>query len=1065
MTEPKRYSCQMCPRNDLSLTANGRVRSHAANGKRASADNPACGGGSDFPKETVRTQALAGDPDARETMAHWDPPEVVAAGGNPMADADLGESDASGPGVPAGDEWDRPAPADAWDAEEPGRRPATGDAADAWDRSAGEPDTMAGGFPAAPEEPTAPGGAEELRPTATEYREAATVMRATGDIPYDVEAAAQDILDRAVSHGVRADDPDGDCTCPGKKKGAGDVHNAACPRYVPRLVTTHGGPNPNRKPIPTGGPGAMGPGEPVSGPARPAPHHVPAPPVKAGEAAEAEWEKASGIEPPASVAGPREAAALRKAVADEEANAFLGSGGVAGADEADAFLRGEQEEPEDALPPYFESRYDGTCSNCYERFTEGDEIRADGEGGWRGRECCGHEDEQEDAESAGDVPETEYDPLLMLRPKLPVKNGRYHGPNPSTGKKTTWSRVTTFVKLASDEYNLNGWQQRMAILGLVHKPELGRKVRTVLEEGAQEGLAPFELAKTRRDFLNGVVEDAKMAAGAKDRARKGTILHGHTEKIDGGIQDIADVPQEFRGDVSAYLGKAAEYGLESVPYLIERGTVVMELGVAGTFDRVYLITRDFSVTLPSGKLVELHAGDWVVGDVKTGADLSYAWPEIAIQVALYARGINTHGLATPVRVPGKGITWTWRRPGQSALDGTDWVVPAVREDVGLVMHAPYGEHTCTVHAVDLEAGWEGAQLCKQIQTRQKVKNFATVVSPASFTGAAVGAIVDKALTGAGYDRPTAAQLTTGHPSVTGAGTVLDRLSPEQREDLATATGARVPRHVHRFEYADDGNGNSGSFCTVDDCGEPEPQDPATAAESGAPARTIRPGDRHYGGTTSQEAAAGMQNLAATAKAAGSTVAQGTGKPVWKDRFDVMMTKDDLRELVRSARAAGMPEDVLNKYIRLALNRQFNSAMAEPGRRPQRPAPAAAPAPRPAAVPPQERPAPTWKARFDAAATMDELLDQCRQAQASGMPREKINGFYENAKHRLATAAAVRQAPPAPAAEPTWEQRFRALTTTEQARAAVAAARAAGMPETRLAALIAIGKEALAEPPF
>lgn len=53
MTE--RYACLLCTRMDLSLTANGRIRSHAANGKRPSPDNPACPGGSDLPRAAGQT--------------------------------------------------------------------------------------------------------------------------------------------------------------------------------------------------------------------------------------------------------------------------------------------------------------------------------------------------------------------------------------------------------------------------------------------------------------------------------------------------------------------------------------------------------------------------------------------------------------------------------------------------------------------------------------------------------------------------------------------------------------------------------------------------------------------------------------------------------------------------------------------------------------------------------------------------------------------------------------------------------------------------------------------------
>jgi hypothetical protein len=38
--------------------------------------------------------------------------------------------------------------------------------------------------------------------------------------------------------------------------------------------------------------------------------------------------------------------------------------------------------------PWFIAAYDGDCSGCGQEFSEGDEIRADGQGGWLAR-CCG----------------------------------------------------------------------------------------------------------------------------------------------------------------------------------------------------------------------------------------------------------------------------------------------------------------------------------------------------------------------------------------------------------------------------------------------------------------------------------------------------------------------------------------------------------------------------------------------------------------------------------------------------------------------------------------------------
>jgi hypothetical protein len=39
--------------------------------------------------------------------------------------------------------------------------------------------------------------------------------------------------------------------------------------------------------------------------------------------------------------------------------------------------------------PYFTAAHPGHCAGCGEDIQPGDEIRADGEGGWERRDCCG----------------------------------------------------------------------------------------------------------------------------------------------------------------------------------------------------------------------------------------------------------------------------------------------------------------------------------------------------------------------------------------------------------------------------------------------------------------------------------------------------------------------------------------------------------------------------------------------------------------------------------------------------------------------------------------------------
>ena len=50
--------------------------------------------------------------------------------------------------------------------------------------------------------------------------------------------------------------------------------------------------------------------------------------------------------------------------------------------------------------------------------------------------------------------------------------GRYIIPHPHTGKKTSWTRATTWAKTLDDTFALTKWELRMAGLGLVARPDL-----------------------------------------------------------------------------------------------------------------------------------------------------------------------------------------------------------------------------------------------------------------------------------------------------------------------------------------------------------------------------------------------------------------------------------------------------------------------------------------------------------------------------------------------------------------------------------------------------------------
>lgn len=265
-----------------------------------------------------------------------------------------------------------------------------------------------------------------------------------------------------------------------------------------------------------------------------------------------------------------------------------------------------------------------------------------------------------------------------VKPDEEVKRdryGRYLLPHPVTGKRQAFSRATTIAKSISDTFALSQWSQRMAAKGLALRPDLIAMASTLD-------------VKADKDKLNSLVEQAKDAAGQKVSANLGTAVHSFTEAVDAGAS-LDSVPAAHRADVAAYLAAMQEAGLTAVPHLIERITVVPEFDTAGTFDRI----------------LKESDGSFTVGDVKTGRDLQYGWQEIAIQLALYAHGVNEAGVYD--------------------LAGDRWAeAPEVRTDYGIVMHLPVGEAKCTLYRVDLVQGWAAATLCASVRTWRKTRNLA-----------------------------------------------------------------------------------------------------------------------------------------------------------------------------------------------------------------------------------------------------------------------------------------------------------------------------------------------------
>lgn len=347
--------------------------------------------------------------------------------------------------------------------------------------------------------------------------------------------------------------------------------------------------------------------------------------------------------------------------------------------------------------PWFDAQFPGICERGGEGFEAGEEIRADGEGGYECRECV-NDDERtiramENPPSrpvalpaeppAAPAPAPAIDAFMAPAPVetvAPTEDGRrtdskgHRIKDPvlgdfrrfKNGNIKSVRRVTTFNKAVADTKNLTGWMKRNVLLGAAARPDIVAKAHGMSHDD-------------NRDELNAMVKALEEQAGSKVAADIGTLIHKLTERFDQG-ESIESFPPQFRPYITLYRDALRVAGL--VPVAMEQTTFVAEWGgVAGSFDRIYR---------------HIASGQYFIGDVKTGKSMGWGWDEIECQEGIYAKGYNRHG------------TYDW--------DTETWMPPKywVSESVGIVIHLPHkGEHagSCSVLAADLGRGWDYAAVC------------------------------------------------------------------------------------------------------------------------------------------------------------------------------------------------------------------------------------------------------------------------------------------------------------------------------------------------------------------
>lgn len=252
--------------------------------------------------------------------------------------------------------------------------------------------------------------------------------------------------------------------------------------------------------------------------------------------------------------------------------------------------------------------------------------------------------------------------------------GRYLIVDPN-GKQRSYTRVTTIAKATSEEGALKAWSNRMVATGLVRRPDLLAAASAKLDD---------------KGGLSKICDQAIDAAGAHSRANLGVALHALTEQLD--LGNKVEILDTLKPDIAAYRATCQQNGIEFIRDHIEQVVINDTLEYAGTLDRVVRI------------------GDQqYIADLKTGADLSYAWREIACQLAMYADAEHAYDWHSGTRNP----------------------MPTVDQDRGIVIHLPAGTGKCELYWVNLNDGRYGYQLAMSVRNWRKRSDMYERFQPAT----------------------------------------------------------------------------------------------------------------------------------------------------------------------------------------------------------------------------------------------------------------------------------------------------------------------------------------------
>jgi hypothetical protein len=245
-----------------------------------------------------------------------------------------------------------------------------------------------------------------------------------------------------------------------------------------------------------------------------------------------------------------------------------------------------------------------------------------------------------------------------------------------SAKPVAYTRVSGFGSNLENQFGLNKWKQRIALIGAINRPDL---------------IAVASASRADDRKLDSIVDDLLEAGGVSQAANTGTAIHGALAQLDEGITTIDDVHENFRGYADAWLQALDRHGLEVVPDLVELQLVNDEFQAAGSGDNFLRRKSD-------GKLVAV--------DKKTGKSISPRPIAYMVQLYLYATAMR-YDVNTGARTEIGDVDMT----------------------VAYIAHIPAIGDTCVFYEVDLTAARELTLLAAQVRDAEKKTPKVSVLAP------------------------------------------------------------------------------------------------------------------------------------------------------------------------------------------------------------------------------------------------------------------------------------------------------------------------------------------------